>query len=268
MLSPGQREQLRGTRFSVRWFEAVGSTNDWLLQQAAAGEAEGMVAVADHQSAGRGRRDRVWTAPPGSSLLTSILLRPDLPADRLQLVTAAVALSAAQACRQLSGVDPELKWPNDLMVKQWKLAGVLAESTIGSATRGEGGIAVVVGLGLNVNWPQDLPLELTTTAVALNYLSQSVPTPAEVLTSLLIDLDVRIRDWEQVSADYRSRCSTVGQRVSVVLGSEQFTGEAVGLDPAGRLQVRPDDGGETRTIAAADVVHLRAASHTPREGQA
>jgi BirA family biotin operon repressor/biotin-[acetyl-CoA-carboxylase] ligase len=164
-----------------------------------------------------------------------------------------VALSAAHACRQLSGVEPELKWPNDLMVKQWKLAGILAESTIGSD-----GIAVVVGLGLNVNWPQDLPPELATTAVALNYLSQSVPTPAEVLSALLIDLDVRIRDWEQVGADYRSRCSTVGRKVSVDLGSEQFIGEVVGLDASGRLEVRPDDGGETRAIAAADVVHLRA----------
>ena len=252
MLSPEQREQLRNTRFSVRWFEAVGSTNDWLLQQAAAGEGEGLVAVADHQSAGRGRRDRIWMAPPKSSLLASILLRPDLPADRLQLVTAAVALSAAQACRDLAGIAPDLKWPNDLTVKGRKLAGILAESTIGAD-----GIAVVVGLGLNVNWLNDPPTELAAKAVALNQLSPKVPEPAALLTTLLIDLDLRIRDWEQVGSDYRSRCSTVGQKVSIDLGSEQFKGEAVGLDPAGRLEVQPDGGGETRTIAAADVVHLR-----------
>ncbi len=256
MLSAVDRSRLASTRFSdVRWFETVGSTNDWLLQQARIGEPEGLVAVTDHQSAGRGRRDRVWTAPPKSSLLASILLRPELPPDRLQLVTAAVALSAAAACRTLAGIEPDLKWPNDLTVKGRKLAGILAESLIGAD-----GIAVVVGLGLNVKWGDGLPPELAAKAVALDHLSPAVPSLAEVLTELLVDLDNRIEDWEKVGADYRSTCATVGQEVLVDIGTEQFDALATGLDDSGRLKVEPIGGGEPRTISAADVVHLRPAN--------
>src|SRR5947207_861906 len=100
------------------------------------GGAEGVVVVADHQTAGRGRLGRTWVAPPGGSLLTSILLRPGLPHDRLHLVTAAVALAGVSAVDVVAGVRARLKWPNDLVVDDRKVAGVLAEA--------DGG-AVVVG---------------------------------------------------------------------------------------------------------------------------
>src|SRR4051812_27340870 len=109
-----------------------------------AGAPEGLAAVADHQTAGRGRLGRAWVAPPGASLLLSVLFRPDLAPERLHLTTAAVALAAAEACEAVAGVLPVLKWPNDLLVGDRKLAGVLAESRLP---------AVVVGIGLNVNWP-------------------------------------------------------------------------------------------------------------------
>jgi len=106
------------------------------------------VAVADHQSAGRGRLDRRWESPPGSSLLTSILFRPTFDPAELHLCTAAVALAAAEACRRVAGVGPVIKWPNDLLVGEAKLAGVLAEADFtGDAC------AVVVGIGINVAWP-------------------------------------------------------------------------------------------------------------------
>ncbi|HZQ88358.1 MAG TPA: bifunctional biotin--[acetyl-CoA-carboxylase] synthetase/biotin operon repressor, partial [Acidimicrobiales bacterium] len=85
-----------------------------MLDAAREGAPEGTVAVADHQTAGRGRLGRVWVAPPGASLLVSILLRPSLPPDRLHLATAAVALSAAAALEEVAGFRPGLKWPNDL----------------------------------------------------------------------------------------------------------------------------------------------------------
>ncbi|HMK63091.1 MAG TPA: biotin--[acetyl-CoA-carboxylase] ligase, partial [Acidimicrobiales bacterium] len=140
-----------GTRFSeVRRFSEVDSTNRYLLDLARLRPLQGVVAVADHQTAGRGRQGRRWQAPRGTNLLMSVLLVPDLPADQLYLCTAAAALAAADACRELAGLQPSLKWPNDLVVGKRKLAGILAESV---PLPDGGRRVVVVGLGLNVEWP-------------------------------------------------------------------------------------------------------------------
>lgn len=250
----------RGGRFTdIRWFPEIGSTNDWLLEQARNGAPEGMVAVADHQSAGRGRRDRRWVSPPGSALLVSILLRPDpdeLPADRLQLVTAAVALSARHALAELSGVTAELKWPNDLIAGPAlgrKLAGILAESLVSAA-----GVAVVVGMGLNLRTAPDMPADVAQIAVALDELTTDVPGRDALLEGLLADLDRRVGDWGAVARDYEAACSTVGQVVRVDLGDEVFVGRALRVLSDGRLEVE-EESGSTRAVAAADVAHLRPA---------
>src|SRR5687768_9699564 len=111
---PGDRakQALSGTRFGVRWVTETGSTNADLLEAARDGAAEGAVLVADHQSAGRGRLGRSWEAPPGASLLMSVLLRPTLALDQVHAVTAAVGLAAAYACHAVAGFRPGLKWPN------------------------------------------------------------------------------------------------------------------------------------------------------------
>jgi biotin-[acetyl-CoA-carboxylase] ligase BirA-like protein len=136
-------------KWDVRWFEEIDSTNTYLRQQAAEGAPEGLVAVADHQSAGRGRLDRRWEAPAGASLLMSVLFRPEFDPSELHLCTGAVALAAAEACRDVAGVGPVLKWPNDLLVGEAKLAGVLAEAEFA----GDALASVVVGIGINVAWP-------------------------------------------------------------------------------------------------------------------
>src|SRR5580698_1491786 len=115
-----------GGQWEVRRFEQVDSTNTYLRAEARLGAPEGVVAVADHQSAGRGRLDRRWEAPAGSSLLMSVLFRPEFDPAELHLCTAAVALAAVAACREVAGVEAVLKWPNDLLVGDLKLAGVLA----------------------------------------------------------------------------------------------------------------------------------------------
>ena len=115
-LSAGQRQALDGTRFTVRWVSSTGSTNDDLRSAAAEGAPEGTVLVADHQSAGHGRRGRTWEAPPGSSLLVSILLRPPMDPEDLHLVTTAVGVAAAEAVDEELAVPVGLKWPNDLVV--------------------------------------------------------------------------------------------------------------------------------------------------------
>lgn len=256
MLEERHLERLRsGTRFGhVSWFVEIGSTNDWLMEQARAGAPEGLVAVADYQTAGRGRRDRRWTAPAGSSLLFSVLLRPDLPPSSLHLTTAAVALSTAAACADVSGVEPAIKWPNDLLVDDRKLAGILAESNVGE---GGTGPAVVVGTGLNVNWPPVLPAEIAHLATALNRESGTQIDRAALLVAILEKLDDYIDDWKAVAHDYRRRCATPGRSVRVDLGDKgTLEGTAVGVTDEGLLKVR-DHRGRTSLVAVGDVVHLR-----------
>jgi len=185
-----------GTRFtSVRRLAEIDSTNRYLLDEARAGAPEGVVVVADYQHAGRGRLGRRWEAPAGSNLLVSVLLRPALAVEELHLCTVAVALAAADACERAAGLVPQLKWPNDLVVGDRKLAGILAESIPPAplvpptqpmppaplvpptqpappappappATDAAGAHpAVVVGLGLNVGWPPPEGAGPETTAV-------------------------------------------------------------------------------------------------------
>ena len=250
-------ERLTATRFGdVRWFEDIGSTNDWAMDQARGGAGEGLVAVADHQSEGRGRRDRRWIAPPGSSLLFSVLLRPELTPSQLHLTSAAVALAAAAACVEVCGVEPQLKWPNDLLAQERKLAGILSESIVAA---GETNPTVVVGTGINVNWPPVLPADLAHLATALNRESGGEVDRAELLVAILENLDDYLDDWAGVAQDYRSRCATIGREVRVDLGARgTVEGTAVGVTDEGLLEVK-ERKGEMLTISVGDVVHLRQA---------
>jgi BirA family biotin operon repressor/biotin-[acetyl-CoA-carboxylase] ligase len=259
-----------GTRFGeVRHFATVDSTNRYLIDEAARAP-DGLVVVADYQSAGRGRLGRSWEAPAGSNLLVSVLLRPALPAERLSACTRAVALAAAEACRG-AGLDPELKWPNDLMVAGRKLAGILAESIPGAVGRD-----VVVGLGLNVTWPppdhavtDDQPSthdravasgpagSVAALATSLWRETGRRLHPNEVLASVLEALDSRIGDLETPAGmarqadEYRRRCATLGRPVRVVLPGEVVSGIALDITHDGLLVVDVGDG--TRTISAGDV---------------
>lgn len=257
MLQTDHLERLHATRFKeVKWFEDIGSTNDWVMDQAREGASEGLVAVADHQSAGRGRRERRWVAPPGSSLLFSVLLRPQLALSALHLTSAAVALAASTACLEVCGVLATVKWPNDLLIGERKLAGILSESIIG----GDGtSAAVVVGTGVNVNWPPVLPAELAQSATALNREAGGAVDRADLLVATLERLDDYLDDWAAVAHDYRARCATVGREVRVDLGSRGILeGTAVGVTDDGLLEVEDRDG-RTLTVSVGDVVHLRQA---------
>ncbi len=255
-----------GTRFGlIRRFAEIDSTNRFVLDEARAGAAEGAVAVADYQSAGRGRLDRRWEAPPGSNLLVSVLLRPALAVDELHLCTVAVALAAVRACERGAGLVPDLKWPNDLMVGSRKLGGILAEVVTAGTAHGQ---AVVVGLGLNVGWPPreevggSLLDEFPIAATSIRRETEAEPEPLDLLGLLLEDLETRLVDLadrhgrRRLAGEYRRRCNTVGKTVRVSLPGEEFTGAATDITVEGHLVV--DIGACLRTVAAGDVVHVRA----------
>lgn len=238
------------------------------MAKARSGAAEGLVAVADVQLEGRGRLQRAWEAPAGTSLLVSVLLRPNLSVGRFHLAVACMALAAAEACAEVAGVRPGLKWPNDLVVGPGdeKLAGILAEVDLPAAVPPPGAAtpgsiqpqadlpAVVVGLGLNVDWPAGT---LPVGAAALGRVDRDT-----LLEALLAHLGRRYGEWSGVANDYRSACVTVGRQVRVQLAGETLTGTAVDISDAGLLVVSPTTAAgagppRLRTVAAGDVVHLR-----------
>lgn len=258
------RSLLAGSRFGdIRWVDQTGSTNTDLLALAADGAPDGVVLVADHQTGGRGRLGRSWEAPSRSSLLVSILIRPPLAAAEAFAVTMAVGVSAVEACREAAGIDVGLKWPNDLVVareggEQQKLGGMLAESLLD----GDRLVALVVGIGINVNWPADLPSELDGIAVALNHLTGHDADREELLAALLSHLDERASRIEgaagraHVRLEYLDRCTTIGRAVRAELPGGPIEGTAVDLSPEGHLVVEAA-GGTRHEVVAADLVHLR-----------
>jgi BirA family biotin operon repressor/biotin-[acetyl-CoA-carboxylase] ligase len=237
----------------VERLESVDSTNRYALDAARAGAGEGLVVVADHQTAGRGRMGRVWEAPPGASLLVSVLLRPARPPGDLHLCTAAAALAMADAIADVAGVAVDLKWPNDLFAGGRKLGGLLAEADLaGAQVR-----AVVVGIGVNVAW-DEFPGELAGIATACNLEAGRPVDREDLLTRFLEHLASRLdSDDGELLADYRGRLATIGKQVRVDFADGSVRGRARAVDDAGALVLDTDDG-RTLKVAAGDVVHLRA----------
>jgi len=237
----------------VQHFDEIDSTNTWVASKALEGAAEGLVCVADFQMKGNGRRDRTWEALARSALLCSVLLRPRVDLDDLQLGVAAVSLALRAALVRLCGVRPELKWPNDLLVRDVKVAGVLAEVL---AT--DEGPALVVGFGVNLTAHPDGATSITEAA------GVTITAPA-LLDIVLEELEPRRAQMEEpdgraeLRGEYERALVTVGRRVRVELASAVHEGQARGVDDVGRLVVEVD--GVERVFAAGDVVHLRPATN-------
>lgn len=239
-------------------FEQVGSTNDLAHEQARAGARDGLLLLAEEQTAGRGRLDRSWWAPAGTCLLMSLLLRPALPLPLAGQLTMRMGLGAAEGIAQVTGVEPQLKWPNDLLVGGRKLGGMLTEL---NSADGRLNYAVL-GLGLNVNvdFARDgAPADVTGLATSL-----LLETGREVdRVALLAAILARIEHWyagpmahESPHQAWAARLDTLGRRVRVALTGGALEGVAIGVTPEGALLVR-EDGGAVRTVWSGDVVAVR-----------
>ena len=227
--------------------EQLDSTNAEALRLAVAGEPEGLVVVADAQTAGRGRLGRSWWAEPGTALLASWLVRPALEPERRPLLSLVAGVAAANAARAGGGVTVRLKWPNDLLLEGRKLGGILAESDASGA--------VVVGLGLNVR-QEAFPDEICDTATSLVGGGGRASSRAWLLAATLSGFGARMAAPEDAIEDYRELCATLGSRVRVEQSDgRSLEGEAVEITETGALVVSTSSG--RVTVAAGDVVHLR-----------
>lgn len=232
--------------FDIEYHESVPSTNA-LARDLAAEGASDVVVLADEQTGGRGRLNREWSSPSGGVWL-SIVLRPDLPPARVPVVTLAAAIAITDAARE-AGVDAEIKWPNDVLVGDRKLAGILTEME-GEADRVSW---VIPGLGINANVDaEELPEGATSIQSEVGAIERRL-----FVQRLLERFDELRTDPEAVLDAWRERASTLGRDVRVETADGVVEGEAVDVELPGTLLVETDDG--VVRVHAGDCEHLRPA---------
>ena len=249
---------------------STGSTNADLLALARAGNCapEGVILAAEEQTAGRGRMGRSWVSPPRAALTFSLLLKPaPVPPARRGWLPLLAGVAVAEAVRTVAAVDARLKWPNDVLVGEAKLSGILAEAV---------GDAVVVGVGINVSAaPPELP-QKALPPTCLRALGAASLAREPLLAEILAEFERWYLAWREAGGDpdrcglraeYTRLSATIGRRLQVELpGGQLVSGLAVGVDEDGRLVVRVEPGNESESateeapefpVAAGDVVHLR-----------
>ncbi len=247
------------------YLASTGSTNTDLIAMAA-DRTDLSVLVAGFQSAGRGRATgRQWIAPEGSSLAISVLLRPSAAAKLTPTCFGWLPLIAGLAMARAVGkfIPAEkvsVKWPNDVLVNEQKISGILSELLPDLS-------GVVIGAGVNIRQhAEQLPIE-TATSIAIQLDSKQVPSNDEVLAAYLGELRSLYSRFVDAGGDavasgirdeVAQRCASVGRRVRAIMpGDQEITGNGVGLDETGRILIQPDGARELFAVSAGDIVHLR-----------
>ncbi len=226
-------------------FRSVGSTNRIALQLARRGYPEGTLVIADQQTAGRGRWQRDWYSAPGKSLLFSLILCPKIPSDHFPQLTLVAGVSIARAIQRQLGIKLGIKWPNDLLFEGKKVCGILTE-----------GVAqpdcLVLGVGINVNQKMDdFPLQIQDTASSLRMIKGEgipiVPLLQKILMTMEEDYQESCRFGFTSLRDYWLQYQIVlGKKVRLLMGEQEYKGEAVGLAEDGSLILRLPQGKEIR----------------------
>ena len=242
----GERGIALGTPLTA--LAVTASTNDLALSAARAGAPHGATFVAEEQTRGRGRRGRQWSSPSGQNLTFSILLRPRLEPERASSLTLAVGLAVRDAVAARVSAVVGVKWPNDVVAQDRKVAGILVESQLvaGRIT------ALVVGIGLNVTM-RVLPPDIAEIATSLALLGASELDREALLCDVLGELDRRVRAHETAGLpalldELRAHDALLGRRVRV----EAATGIARGIDATGALLIE-DERGQVRPIVSGTV---------------
>jgi BirA family biotin operon repressor/biotin-[acetyl-CoA-carboxylase] ligase len=238
LLSRLGESQLIGREIQV--FRETTSTSDVVEKLARDGVAEGAVVFAESQTRGRGRLGRRWLSPAGAGLWLSVLLRPTCRPNEMTRLTIAAAVAVARAVREQTGLDPEVKWPNDLLLRGRKFAGILTELS-GEQDRVR---HAVLGIGVDVNLTAaNLPADLRRQTTSLRLELGRPVLRAELAVALLRELDIvygrlSAGQFEQVADEWESACTTLGREIEVAVGDRRLKGRAEALDQDGSLLLR------------------------------
>lgn len=245
----------------IIFFETVGSTNTAAMGFAEKGYPDGTVIIADAQTRGKGRLGRTWVSPPGKNLYMSVILKPEIPPTDATILTLMTAVACASAVKKLTSIPVSIKWPNDLIVGNKKLCGILTEiradmDRISTA---------VIGIGININLEtQDMPDDIKTLATSIKLETGEPQSRTVFAVEILKGIDkwydvlirlgkkIIIEEWLQLS-------STIGQTVTVTTGNTVLTGIAEGIDNEGMLILKLPDA-SFKKISAGDLTVLRTAS--------
>ncbi len=236
----------------IIYYPELESTMDEAARLSAMGSDEGTVVLAETQTAGRGRQGRSWISQPGN-LLLSVLLRPDM--SQLPHISILGGLATARAVRKTTGLDARIKWPNDLMLRNRKVAGILSESSI----EGDSVCYAVLGIGINVALSSSELQNVSPVATSLNQAAGKEISRGKLLTQLLMELDVLYRSLtpdgkgaSSIIEEWTTLLDTIGSRVTARFHHDSISGEAVAVDEMGNLLIRAA-GGEIITLTAGDV---------------
>jgi len=245
-------------QFNILRFDSIDSTNLEAMRRAKAGAPEGLCIIAREQTRGRGRQERVWISPRDAGLYFTVVLRPRLAVATWPLITLMAALAVSDSLREACELQTDIKWPNDIVIVDRKLCGILAETV-----ETDQGLACVLGIGINLT-DDAFPAELREHATSLKSQSARITNAETMLQSLLEQLSVRyaqllnhggeakiLHDWSAASSFAN------GKQVRVDTGAEVFAGTTRGLESDGGLRVETETG-EVRIVRAGDVQSLRA----------
>jgi BirA family transcriptional regulator, biotin operon repressor / biotin---[acetyl-CoA-carboxylase] ligase len=241
--------QRLGTEF--HYFAEIGSTNTYARRLAEQGAREGELVIAELQTEGRGRLGRHWVSPPNVNLYTSFVLRPKLPPARAPQITLMAAVALAETLQSFLPVAPSIKWPNDITVKGKKLAGILTEVNCGT----DSVEFVILGIGVNVNYPVDLmPEEIRQRATSVLVECQNKVSREDLLWRLIQDLDrcygeIEENGFAPLAPRWEAYFGWRGQRVRIELLNQVVFGIAKGIDHDGALLLEDEHGGLQRVIA-------------------
>jgi BirA family biotin operon repressor/biotin-[acetyl-CoA-carboxylase] ligase len=246
------RRQLRGSVFGKRiyHFFKIESTNDVALRLGQEGEPHGAVVVAEEQTAGRGRSRRVWHSEKTSGVYMTVLLRPPISPQQAQLITLVAGLAVRDAVAETTGLSPDLRWPNDLLIGRKKFCGILTEMH----AEPDRIHFVVVGMGIDVNHAR-LPDALAPIATSLRIETGRVQSRIELVARLLRSLETYYNRFLAEGAhpilDRFAAVSSyaTGKRVRIATAGETYEGTTAGLEPSGLLRVTRDDGSTVAVVS-------------------
>lgn len=237
----------------ILYFDSIDSTNNELKRQAEKNVKHGLLAVAEEQTAGRGRRGHAWVSPPGTGIWFSFLLKPDITPDKASMLTLVAAMAVSKAITEVTGLEAQIKWPNDIVVNKKKVCGMLTELSAELSCVNY----VVIGIGINANM-KEFPDEIKATASSL-YIESGKPVKRACVIEAVgryfekyYDLFIKAGDLSTIMDDYNAMLANAGKQVRIIGSDKEDVYTAIGINPQGELVVK-DDAGTVSEIRSGEV---------------